>query len=154
MLTIRKTNYGQYIVHDMNTIYSDHCYSTLSKAIDLCRLRCNTNLKENKIKVIKVPFIGLWLVWQKGENMENDIKKCFCETLKERLGNNTGVGEEIKDFTSVQFSYDEEGNPMYGGIYTCMYYWKTNNYTLNINTEFKALDIPINYCPFCGRKLN
>lgn len=33
------------------------------KALDLCRLRLGTTLKENKIKVIKVPFIGLWLVW-------------------------------------------------------------------------------------------
>ena len=43
--------------------YSDIEYDTLSKAFDLCRLRCNTNLKENKIKVINVPFIRLWLVW-------------------------------------------------------------------------------------------
>ena len=32
-------------------------------AIDLCRLRLGTTLQENKITVIKVPFVKLWLVW-------------------------------------------------------------------------------------------
>lgn len=63
MLTIRKLVCGAYKVHHMFTNHSDQMYETLNKALDLCRLRCNTNLKENKIKVIKVPFIGLWLVW-------------------------------------------------------------------------------------------
>lgn len=85
--------------------------------------------------------------------MGKDVKKCFCETLQERLLHCRGVGKELKDFTLVQFTYDEKGNPMYGNMYACMYYWKTNNYTLHIGTEFEALEIPINYCPFCGRKL-
>lgn len=59
MLTIRKLECGAYRVHHMFTNHSDQMYETLSKALDLCRLRCN----KNKIKVIKVPFIGLWLVW-------------------------------------------------------------------------------------------
>lgn len=63
MLTIRKLECGAYRVHHMFTNYSDQMYETLNKAIDICRLRCNTTLKENNIKVIKVPFIGLWLVW-------------------------------------------------------------------------------------------
>jgi hypothetical protein len=63
MLTIRKLGCGAYKVHHMFTNHSDLMYETLQKALDLCRLRCNTNLKENKIKVIKVPFINLWLVW-------------------------------------------------------------------------------------------
>lgn len=32
-------------------------------AIDICRLRLGKTLKENNITVIKIPFIGLWLVW-------------------------------------------------------------------------------------------
>lgn len=63
MLTIRKTNCGAYRVHHLLTNHSDQMYETLNKALDLCRLRYNTNLKENNIKVIKIPFIGLWLVW-------------------------------------------------------------------------------------------
>ena len=85
--------------------------------------------------------------------METSINKCFCETLKENLGNNIGIGEGLKEFTPLICTYDEKNNPVYGGVYACMYYWKRNVYTLHIGTEFEALDIPINYCPFCGRKL-
>lgn len=92
-------------------------------------------------------------ICSKVDSKTKDVKKCFCETLKEILGNSLGVGEELKDFTLVKFAYDEEGNPMYGNVHVCMYYWKKNNYTLHISTEFEALEIPINYCPFCGRKL-
>ena len=63
MLAIKKLECGVYRVHHILTNYSDRMYETLNEALDLCRLRCNTNLKENNIKVIKVPFIGLWLVW-------------------------------------------------------------------------------------------
>ena len=63
MLIIRQQQDKWYRVHHLFTNYSDQEYDTLNKALDLCRLRCNTNLKENNIKVIKVPFIGLWLVW-------------------------------------------------------------------------------------------
>lgn len=63
MLTIRKLKCGMYRVHHMFAEYSDQMYDTLNKALDFCRLRCNTNLQENKIKVIKVPLIGLWLLW-------------------------------------------------------------------------------------------
>ena len=38
-------------------------YPTQDKAKELCRLRLGTTLQENNITVIKVPFIGLWLVW-------------------------------------------------------------------------------------------
>ena len=50
MLTIRKLECGAYRVHHLLTNYSDLMYETLNKALDLCRLRCNTNLKENNIK--------------------------------------------------------------------------------------------------------
>ena len=63
MLTIRKLECGAYKVHHMFTNYSDRMYEEFNQALDLCRLRICTTLKENKIKVIKVPFIGLWLVW-------------------------------------------------------------------------------------------
>ena len=43
--------------------YSDIEYDTFDKEKELCRLRLGTTLQENNIKVIKVPFINLWLVW-------------------------------------------------------------------------------------------
>lgn len=63
MLIIKQQKDKWYRVCHLFTNYSDQEYDTLNKALDLCRLRCNTNLKENKIKVIKVPLIGFWLVW-------------------------------------------------------------------------------------------
>ena len=63
MITIRKLNCGMYRVHHLLTNHSDQIYKEFNQALDLCRLRIGTILKENKIKVIKVPFIGLWLVW-------------------------------------------------------------------------------------------
>ena len=47
-------------------IYGTGCVVLQEKfehAIDLRRLRLGTTLQENNITVIKVPFIGLWLVW-------------------------------------------------------------------------------------------
>lgn len=73
--------------------------------------------------------------------MGKDVKKCCCEnleTLKEKHKHRdwSGIGEEIKDFTPVMFSYDEKGNPVYGSVLVCMYYWKTNQYTIRIGSEF------------------
>lgn len=63
MLAIRKLECGAYRVKHMFAEYSNICYPTLNNALDLCRLRCHKTLEENNLKVIKVPFVGLWLVW-------------------------------------------------------------------------------------------
>ena len=62
MMTIKKNMCDFYEVK----IWGTGCVVLQEKfehAIDLCRLRLGTTLQENNIKVIKVPFIGLWLVW-------------------------------------------------------------------------------------------
>lgn len=43
--------------------YSDIEYDTFDKAKELCRIRCHKLLKDDNLKVIKVPFISMWLVW-------------------------------------------------------------------------------------------
>ena len=63
MLIIKQLPDKWYQVKHLFSEYSDQPYDTFEKALDLCRLRCNTTLQENNIKIIKVPFIGLRLVW-------------------------------------------------------------------------------------------
>lgn len=62
MITIKKNHYDFYEVK----IWGTNCVVLQEKfehAIDLCRLRLGTTLQENKMTVIKVPFVKLWLVW-------------------------------------------------------------------------------------------
>lgn len=62
MITIKKNMCDFYEVK----IWGAGCVVLQEKfehAIDLCRLRLGTTLQENKITVIKVPFVNLWLVW-------------------------------------------------------------------------------------------
>lgn len=62
MITIKKNMCDLYEVKILGT----GCVVLQEKfenAIDLCRLRLGTTLQENKITVIKVPFVSLWLVW-------------------------------------------------------------------------------------------
>lgn len=63
MLTIKKLGCGAYRVRYMFAEYSNVIYPTLRESLDLCRLRCHKILKDDNLVVIKVPFIGLWLVW-------------------------------------------------------------------------------------------
>lgn len=62
MITIKKNHYDFYEIK----IWGACCVVLQEKfehAIDLCRLRLGTTPQENKITVIKVPFVNLWLVW-------------------------------------------------------------------------------------------
>lgn len=62
MITIKKNTCDFYEVKILGT----GCVVLQKKfehAIDLCRLRLGTTLQENKITIIKVPFINLWFVW-------------------------------------------------------------------------------------------
>lgn len=43
--------------------FKDISYSNLNNAINLCRLRCHKVLIDDDLKVIKIPFFKLWLVW-------------------------------------------------------------------------------------------
>lgn len=62
MLIINKTEQGYKVKH-LFTEYSVIVYQHFSEALDLCRLRCHKILEDDNLKVIKIPFIGMWLVW-------------------------------------------------------------------------------------------
>lgn len=92
--------------------------------------------------------------------MKKEIKKeqCVCEKLKERVRRfpkeYTTLGEEVKDWTCINFGLDEEYKYLTGAVITLLAHVKaTDSYALLISSEFDRFDIPINYCPFCGRKL-
>ena len=61
MITIKKNMCDFYEVKICGAGYVTQ--ENFEHAIDLCRLRLGTTLQENKITVIKVPFVKLWLVW-------------------------------------------------------------------------------------------
>ena len=62
MITIKQNDNGFAVTH-YGTKLSAVELRTFDLAKDLCRLRLGTTQKENNITIIKVPFIGLWLVW-------------------------------------------------------------------------------------------
>jgi hypothetical protein len=62
MLLIKKDEQGYKVKH-LLTDYSVIVYQSFSEALDLCRLRCHKILRYDDLKVIKVPFVKLWLVW-------------------------------------------------------------------------------------------
>lgn len=62
MVTIKKNHYDLYEVKMWRT-GNVVLQNNLQNAIELCRLRLNKTLAQDNLKVIKVPFIGLWLVW-------------------------------------------------------------------------------------------
>lgn len=63
MLIIKQLTDNLYKVKHLFKIFSDVEYDTFDSALNLCRLRCNKVLSDGNIKVIKIPFAGLWLVW-------------------------------------------------------------------------------------------
>jgi hypothetical protein len=38
-------------------------YDNFQKAQELCRLRCHKLLHNDDLKIIKIPFFKIWLVW-------------------------------------------------------------------------------------------
>lgn len=43
--------------------FTPQFYQDLSNAIDLCRLRLNKTLQQNNIKIFKIPFSNILIVW-------------------------------------------------------------------------------------------
>lgn len=62
MLVIKQTEQG-YKVKYLFEEYSEVTYEDYGKALELCSLRCHKSLSFEDLVIIKVPFIGLWLVW-------------------------------------------------------------------------------------------
>lgn len=64
MLIVKQIKNESYKVkHLFNKNFSDVQYSTFDNALNLCRLRCHKILNDNNLKVVKIPFSGLWIVW-------------------------------------------------------------------------------------------
>ena len=69
--------------------------------------------------------------------METSIKnKCVCELLN-----------PDKDLTIVEVETDDNNDV------EIWYVPYKNEYSLRVYTSESNVKIPINYCPFCGRKL-
>lgn len=62
MLVVKKVEQGYKVKH-LLTEYSDVTYNEYYNALELCRARCHKLLKYDDLKVIKIPFISMWLVW-------------------------------------------------------------------------------------------
>lgn len=62
MLVVKKVEQGYKVKHLLER-YSDVLYDEYQKAIELCRLRCYKILQDDDLKIVKVPFISMWLVW-------------------------------------------------------------------------------------------
>lgn len=63
MLIIKQLPDDCYQVKHLFENFSDVKYDTFDSAVNLCRLRCQKVLRDNNIKVVKIPFTDLWLVW-------------------------------------------------------------------------------------------
>ena len=87
MLTIRKLECGAYRVHHMFTNYSDQMYETLNKALDLCRLRCNTTLKENNLTVVEtiVPISARLIANKAGYQFKGDRIDELAQKLSQQM---------------------------------------------------------------------
>lgn len=62
MLVIKETEQGYKVKHLFSEM-SDVTYEDYVRALELCSLRCHKSIYEEELIIIKVPFIGLWLVW-------------------------------------------------------------------------------------------
>ncbi len=63
MLIIKQLQDDCYQVKHLFEKFSDVKYSTFDNAVNLCRLRCHKMLNDDNLKVVKIPFNDLWLVW-------------------------------------------------------------------------------------------
>ena len=63
MLIIKQLPDDCYQVKHLFENFSDVEYDTFDSALNLCRLRCHKVLRDDNIKVVKIPFTDLWLVW-------------------------------------------------------------------------------------------
>ena len=63
MLIIKQLPDDRYQVKHLFENFSNVEYETFDIAVNLCRLRCHKVLNDDNLKVVKIPFTGLWLVW-------------------------------------------------------------------------------------------
>ena len=63
MLIIKQLPDEWYQVKHLFENFSNVEYETFDSAVNLCRLRCHKVLNDDNLKVVKIPFTDLWLVW-------------------------------------------------------------------------------------------
>ena len=63
MLIIKQLPDEWYQVKHLFENFSDVKYETFDSALNLCRLRCHKVLRDDNLKVVKIPFANLWFVW-------------------------------------------------------------------------------------------
>lgn len=63
MLIIKQLPDDRYQVKHLFENFSNVEYETFDSAVNLCRLRCHKVLNDDNLKVVKIPFTNLWLVW-------------------------------------------------------------------------------------------
>jgi hypothetical protein len=63
MLIIKQLPDDRYQVKHLFENFSNVEYETFDSAVNLCRLRCHKVLRDDNIKVVKIPFTELWIVW-------------------------------------------------------------------------------------------
>ena len=63
MLIINQLTDDWYQVKHLFENFSDVEYDTFDNALNLCRLRCHKVLSDDNIKIFKIPFTDLWMVW-------------------------------------------------------------------------------------------
>lgn len=63
MLIIKQLPDDHYQVKHLFENFSDVNYNTFDSAVNLCRLRCHKVLRDDNLKVVKIPFANLWFVW-------------------------------------------------------------------------------------------
>ena len=63
MLIIKQLTDDWYQVKHLFENFSDVEYDTFDNALNLCRLRCHKVLSDDNIKIFKIPFTDLWMVW-------------------------------------------------------------------------------------------
>ena len=61
-LIVKKIN-DTYNVKHLFYKFKDVTYKSLNMAIDLCRLRTNNTLSNDKMKFIKIPFVNTWFAF-------------------------------------------------------------------------------------------
>ena len=63
MLIIKQLPDNLYQVKHLFENFSDVEYDTFDNALNLCRIRCHKVLIDDNLKIFKIPFTDLWLVW-------------------------------------------------------------------------------------------
>lgn len=60
---IQQTKQGMYKTFSLIDNFNPILFNGIESSIDLCRLRLGKTLQQNNIKVLKIPFVNITVVW-------------------------------------------------------------------------------------------